>query len=96
MNTSVPLIINGSATPNTNRSTFSDNQPDRCLVHDNRLVTPCTLTITNLTQTPTTPTSGTVTLTLTVTGGSEIYQYSFDNGATRQSGESMIFTGNAS
>jgi hypothetical protein len=54
------------------------------------------MTITSLIQTPTTPTSGTVTLTLTVTGGSEIYQYSFDNGATRQSGASMIFTGNTS
>jgi len=82
---SVPLVVAGIATPSTNKATFSDNQPDRCLVHDNRLVNPCILTITDLISTPPTPTSGEVMLALTVTGGSETYTYSFDNGTTRQS-----------
>ena len=45
LNRSVPLIVSGIATPNTNRATFSDNQPDRCAVDANWLVGPCTYTI---------------------------------------------------
>ena len=33
-------IINGGATPNTNRATFSDNQPGLCDIDDNWKVTP--------------------------------------------------------
>ena len=37
-------IINGGATPDTDRNTFSDNQPGLCFVDDNRKVTPGTCT----------------------------------------------------
>ena len=37
-------IINGAATPNTDRNTFSDNQPGLCDIDDNRKQTPGTCT----------------------------------------------------
>jgi hypothetical protein len=94
LNRSVPLIVSGIATPNTNRATFSNNQPDRCLVHDNWLVSPCTISITTVHTSPTTRTSGAVTLTVIATGGALPYEYSFTNGSTRQSVSDLAFTGN--
>ena len=62
----VIAIINGSATPNTDRDTFSDNQLGRCFIHDNRLVNPCLLDI-ELDPSTTTGTHEPVTLTLIAT-----------------------------
>jgi hypothetical protein len=90
-------IINGGATPNTDRNTFSDNQPGRCTVAANRLVnSPATCvppTISAVTATPVTLTSGNVLLTVTATGTTSL-EYSFSSGATRQSGDTASFSEN--
>ena len=94
LTTRVPSLIGGLPIPTANKATFSDNQPDRCLVHDNRLVTPCELTITNMIYYPTTPTQ-LVNLTLILIGGSQVYEYSLNN-STRYSGTVIPFTENGS